>query len=148
MAKKRAWSYGSYGKNALNVKVSLKGLDEYLEKVENMGGNIEEIIPAALEESAKVVLGYMEKGSERHKRTGDVYEAIEMEPTQKSGNTFSVEIGINLDKHPEAIHAVFQEYGAPTFPADPFIRPAFDNNKAKIKRIQKKILIQGGLPTG
>jgi hypothetical protein len=80
--------------------------------------------------------------------TDAVYDAIETVPAKKQGNYIYGEVGIDMGKHPEAIHAVYQEYGdghSPEFP-DPFIRPAIDENRAEIKKTQRAVLKERGVP--
>lgn len=86
-------------------------------------------------------------GAEPHRRTGKVVEAIEISDIKQDGNFIYAEIGINEEKAKDGGWvAVFQEYGSPTFKKDPFIRPAFDNNKSRVKSIQRSVLKRWGMP--
>lgn len=132
---------------AIRGTFKLTGVEEYLKKVQSAGNNIENAVKEAIKESAKPVLDDMKNGAERHRRSGEVVEAIEQSEVKQEGNFIYTEIGVNEDKAKEgAWVAVFQEYGSPTFPKDPFIRPAFDNNKSKVKSIQRKVLKKWGVP--
>jgi len=144
----RQWSYGTYGKTALGAGINLTGFDEYLKKVERAGRNVDEAVAKAIDESVKPIVDDMKAGAARHKRTGEVYDAIEATPAKKDGNYIYSQVGVNLKEHPEAIEGVFQEYGdshSPGFP-DPFISPAFWNNRNKVKKIQKEVLMKEGVP--
>jgi HK97 gp10 family phage protein len=89
----------------------------------------------------------MKAGAAPHIRTGKVYEAIEITDIKQDGNFIYTEVGINEEKAKEgAWVAVFQEYGTPTFKKDPFIRPAFDNNRSKVRSIQRNVLKRWGVP--
>lgn len=151
MRRKVAWTrrggYKSYGKTALRQGINITGIDEYLKKIEDVGKNVDEVVMYAINESAGIIKEDMVKGAERHKDTGEVVNAIEATPAEKDGNVISSKIGIDLKKYPEAKHAVFQEYGGNSdgFP-DPFIRPAFDDNRRNIKTLQKRILKRAGIP--
>lgn len=134
--------------NLRTVRFELKGFEEYLEKIQQVGGNLEECVSKSIEESAKPIYEDIKSWAEKHKRTGQVLEGVSMSGVQKEGNNFFVEVGIDTNKSPDAWHAVFTEYGTPTQPADPGIRTAFDSNKKKVKNIQKRILAQGGMPIG
>ncbi|MFA6717909.1 MAG: hypothetical protein WCS15_02395 [Prevotella sp.] len=97
---------------------------------------------------APLVEADMKAGAERHKKNGAVVDAIESKPAEANGFGVWADIGIDIEKHPEALHGVYQEYGdghSPGFP-DPFVRPSFDNNKAKIKSIEKAELKKWGVP--
>ena len=88
----------------------------------------------------------VKQGAEKHRLTGDVVNAIEVMGAKQEGDYIYGSVGINLDKHPEAFEAVFQEYGdghSPEFP-DPFVRPAVDDNRKQINKIVKNTLKQEG----
>lgn len=140
--------YKSYGTSALGVDFSFSGLDEYLEKINKIGNSIDDAVSEAVKEAAPIPLESMKRGAEGHKRSGEVLNAIKDGRVERERNYTYVQIGIDIKKHPEAKHAVFQEYGdghSPGFP-DPFIRPAFDDNKAKIKSTMRQVLKSKGVP--
>lgn len=140
--------YSSYGKSALGLQLNLTGLDEYLAKIEAAGNNIDGACEEAVNEAIKIPYESMKAGAERHERTSDVVKAIEVTPAKKQGNLIYATAGIDMDKHPEAKHAVFQEYGdghSPQFP-DPFVRPAIDDHKAEIKKVERQVLKKHGIP--
>jgi len=146
--------YTSYGKSSLGVDFSVEGLDELLEKIQKQGKNINEAVADAVMTATPLTVSDMKEGAARHRRgagsygTDEVYDAIEAGNLSIDGNYIYVQPGIDIKKHPEAIHAVFQEYGdghSPCFP-DPFIRPAFDENRAKIRASMKITLKKWGVP--
>ena len=150
-----AWKgYSSYGKSALGIDFKIDGLDAMLEKIEKAGNNIDDAVAAAVIEAAPILLESMKAGAGRHKKgagkygTDAVYDALESGHVVKQGNYTAIQVGIDIKKHPEAVHAVFQEYGdghSPEFP-DPFIRPAIDENRAKVKATMKAVLKKWGVP--
>ena len=146
----RKWSYKTYGKTALGQGFKSGGIEEYLRKIEVLGKSIDDVVKEAIEESVKPIVHDMLQGQSVHYDIGEVYKAIEAQPVTQTGGYISSKVGIDLVKHPEAEHAVFQEYGdshSSGFP-DPFIRPAFDLNIKECKSIQRKILKKAGVPTG
>jgi len=137
-----------YGSSALSASVTVSGLDEYLARIKAAGNNIEEACKAAVDAAAQIVEKSMIEGAERHKDKGEVVAAIETTPAQVSGYGVYATVGIDAEKHPEAKHGVYQEYGdghSPGFP-DPFVRPAFDNNKSKVRSVEKAELKKWGVP--
>lgn len=150
-----AWrGYSSYGKSALGVSINLSGLDEMLAKVEAAGNDVDEACKAAVNAAAPIVEKAMKEGAERHSKghgkygTDTVLNAIEAQPAKQAGNYISAAIGIDLQKHPEASHGLFQEYGdghSPEFP-DPFVRPAFDEHKSEIRAAERAELKARGMP--
>jgi|GEM_PF-1463125 len=148
MASKGWRGYTSYGGSALGIDFQLKGLDEMLKKIEKAGNNVDNAVAKAITQAAPIPLKTMQEGALRHKKTGDVVKAIQTGHIEREGNYTAIQIGIDIKKNPEAIHAVFQEYGdghSPNFP-DPFVRPAFDENTTKIRSIMRRVLKSEGVP--
>lgn len=145
MAKR--WSKSSYGKTALSAKFSISGMEEFFKRIEESGKNVDAACKKALNEALPIVEKTAREGAEKHKLTGDVVNALEVVEAKQQGNYIYAQVGIDLDKHPEAFEAVFQEYGdghSPEFP-DPFIRPAVDDNKRQINATIKKVLRKEGM---
>lgn len=147
---KRTWTQRggrkSYGKTALSASFSVSGIEEFIKKIEAAGKNVDVACKKAVDAAIPVVEKSMREGAERHRDTGDVVKAIETVKAKQEGNYIYAAAGIDLDKHPEAFEAVFQEYGdghSPEFP-DPFIRTAVDNNRKEINRIIKSVLKKEG----
>ena len=147
---KRTWTQRggrkSYGKTALSASFSVSGIEEFIKKIEAAGKNADSACKKAVDAAIPVVEKSMREGAERHRDTGDVVKAIETVKAKQEGNYIYAAAGIDLDKHPEAFEAVFQEYGdghSPEFP-DPFIRTAVDNNRKEINRIIKSVLKKEG----
>lgn len=132
--------------NLKAVKFELKGLDEYLKKVEAAGKNVEEACKKAIGESGKPVFDDIKAWAEKHKESGDTLKGVSISPVKQDGNYIYTEIGIDTTDAKNAWHAVFVEYGSPHNAADPGIRRSYSDNKSKVKKIQKDILIQEGMP--
>ena len=150
MSGKRSWTgrggSKSYGKTALSASFSVSGIEEFIKKIEAAGKNLDVACKKAVDAAIPIVEKSMREGAERHRDTGDVVKAIETVKAKQEGNYIYAAAGIDLDKHPEAFEAVFQEYGdghSPEFP-DPFIRTAVDNNRKEINRIIKSVLKKEG----
>lgn len=138
----------SYGKSALSATITMPNLDKYLEKIEAAGNNIDEACKEAVNAAFPIVEKSMKAGAERHHKTGDVVNAIEVTPAKQNGNYISGAVGIDLNKHPEAFEGIYQEYGdghSPEFP-DPFVRPAIDNNKSAVRAAERAALKKKGVP--
>lgn len=138
--KHRNWTkrggFSSYGKTALSASFKGEGVVDLLNKIEEAGKSIEGVCKKAINATLPDIEKNMKTGAERHRKTGEVVDAIEVTKAKQEGNYFYGSVGINLDKHPEAFEAVFQEYGdghSPQFP-DKFVGVA-----AKRKKIIKVI---------
>ena len=137
-----------FGSGALKVSITLPNFEKYLEKVEAAGNNIDDACAAAVNVALPIVEKAMKAGAERHHKTGDVVNAIESTPAKREGNYIYGTVGIDLEKHPEAEHALYEEYGdghSAKFP-DPFIRPAIDEHKAEVRAAERTELKKAGVP--
>lgn len=148
---KRTWTQRggrkSYGKNALSATFVLGGFEEYFKKIEALGKNLNASCKKAVDAAVPIIRETMVEGAARHRDTGDVVNAIETRKAKPDGDLIFAAIGIDLNKHPEAFEAVFQEYGdghSPEFP-DPFVKPAADNNRKEVKAIIRKTLKKEGI---
>lgn len=132
---------------AIRVQFKLNGLEEYLSNVNKAGNDITGAAQEAIDESTKPIIQEMKSKAQPHILTGKVFDAIEATPAKIDGNKIYSDVGINEEKAKDgAWVAVFQEFGAPHFPKEPFIRPAFDNNKSNVRQIQRKVLKKWGVP--
>ena len=137
-----------YGRSALSATITMPNLDKYLEKIQATGNNIDDACKEAVNAALPIIEKSMEAGAERHRKTGDVVNAIEAEPAKQEGNYIYGTVGIDMKKHPEAFEGVFQEYGdghSPGFP-DPFVRPAIDDNRKEILATERAVLKKRGVP--
>lgn len=137
-----------YGQSALSVTITMPNLEQYLKKVEAAGNSIDDACKEAVNAAMQIVEESMKAGAERHRRTGDVANAIETIPAKQEENYIYGTVGIDLEKHPEAKEGIYQEYGdghSPCFP-DPFVRPAIDNNRKEVLRTERSVLKKRGVP--
>ena len=151
MSREKSWKkrggFNSYGKTALSADFNFKGFEGLLDKIEEAGKSVEDACKKAIDAALPIVEKSMLLGAERHRDTGNVVNAIETLGARSQGDYIYGKVGINLDKHPEAFEAVFQEYGdghSPEFP-DPFVRPATENNKKEIRSIIRRTLKKEGV---
>lgn len=147
--KHRNWTkrggFSSYGKTALSASFKGEGVVDLLNKIEEAGKSIEGVCKKAINATLPDIEKNMKTGAERHRKTGEVVDAIEVTKAKQEGNYFYGSVGINLDKHPEAFEAVFQEYGdghSPQFP-DEFVGVAAE--RKKITKVIRETLKKEGV---
>jgi len=134
--------------NLKTVRFEISGFNEYLEKIQKAGRNIDEVVAEAIEKSIEPILEDISAWAEKHKMTGATMEGVAVSGVQHEGNKTFVQVGIDSNKSENSWHAVFIEYGTPTTPADPGIRTAFSGNKRKVIEMQKDVLTKGGIQVG
>lgn len=134
----------------MHAKFNFGGLESFLLK---RATELEQLdIDAAVVESLEIIgeqmLLDMQEGVARHQRTGKAYSALKMKPVVSAGNYHSVEVGAmdirGADK--DGFHIIYQEYGSPTFPADPWLRPAMEKLKKYKDKIIKQVMKIRGAP--
>lgn len=139
------------------LKLTLKGFDILLDHITEAGGSIEAATERALESSAKLLTNEIKKGAVQRNLPTD---SLITPKVNWSGNRASVEVGFELGEYnsnnpSSGYFALFREYGAPSkggnrktkqgynrgaIEADPFIRPALQQNKKRVKDAQKQAL--------
>lgn len=126
------------------VQFSLKGLDDYLEKVQQAGNDVDDATDRALVAGGDVLLAGMERRVPR--LTGNLAANLVRTEPERDGNYHSLEVGIlsNVDAE-TARYGNVQEYGSPKMAAQPYIRPAFDEDKSKARKSQRDSLKQDGI---
>lgn len=132
--------------NSRSIRLELTGLEEYAQRITDSGRSIDDAVKEAIQESAEPVRADIEAWAKKHEMTGATLKGVDQSETEQSGNWISVDVGINPDLSPTAWHATFVEHGTPTQPADPGIRLAFENNRSKVKKIQREVLKREGMP--
>lgn len=124
-------------KSTLNTK----GFEEYLETLQQAGKDIDPIVDRTLQIGGSIIKDAMVQYAPEE--TGHLKSRIEMQEAN-DGNYHAVKIGIfNIDRERE-LYFFYQEYGSGHGPANPFLRPAFDNKGRKATAAMKQNLINEG----
>ena len=130
------------------ARIDYYGTDELIQKLDRLGGNVDEVLASALLKSAEKPKEEMLAYIEEHKRTGltesTFTENIEHE---RDSGTIYLEVGFDIKKG--GLPALFLNYGTPTIEPSFFINNAIDNNIDEIKRVQietiEKAIKESGL---
>jgi HK97 gp10 family phage protein len=136
----------------VRYQMTLSGLDAYLEAFNALGGNVDQAAAKALEAAGDLILAEMESRvpvgrAPQDPHPGNLKAHLKRQPVEISGHFISVTVGVdpNVDKD-TAIYGNVQEYGSKHDAAQPYIRPAFDESKAKVRAIEKQVLQAEGVP--
>ena len=128
-----------------HIQFEVKGLEEHLKRIEQAGKSIDEAVAKAIAASTEPIQKDIDSWVGEHRESGAVHAGVIPLEVKQDGNIISAELGITGDN--ESWHAVFVEYGSPrNRPADPGIRLAFESNVSKVKRIQRDVLRDAGVP--
>jgi HK97 gp10 family phage protein len=122
------------GERMTGMKMSFKPgkVDKYLEQVVEAGVSIDAAVDRALGEASDVILEGM--GRRAPILTGYLMSRIGVLEAGQDGNYHFVDVGVDFRDRNSILYAVFVEFGAPHRPAQPFLRPTFDEDKNKIRK--------------
>lgn len=83
---------------------------------------------------------------EEHRRTGAAVESLVRKPLVREGNRVSIDVGAFYDKeHRQGfLHALYQEYGTPTFEKDPWLRPEVDGARTELNKKYRAVFKRHG----
>jgi len=132
----------------MKVKMEIKGLDEYLERIAQIGADVDEAAIAALEAGAAVAVYGMQRRApfdssnvtEPHLR-----DAINQSEVHSDGSFHWVEVGLVNADGPMARKANANEFGTSSMSAQPYIRPTMAEDKSKIIKAEKDVLTERGM---
>ncbi len=123
-------------------RLSLNGLNAYLEDIAQAGLDIDAAAARALAAGAKPILAQMK--IDVPKDTHNLEEHLSIDGPHRTGNFSYVDIGIVAADQETGIYGNVQEYGSSSVAAQPYIRPAFKGKKAKAMRAMKDSLKSEG----
>jgi HK97 gp10 family phage protein len=123
----------------VRYKLETKGFSEYLERLVQAGDDIDRIADQALEAGGDILLQGMDQRVPRD--TGNLAAHLERSEPERDGNFHSVTVGLSKDADAEtARYGGAQEFGwGPDHPAQPYIRPAIDEDMKTAKAAMKEI---------
>lgn len=123
------------------ITLDKRTLTKYLEKLEELGRSIDEIMDKAVLAGAEVCQAEMKRLAPV--KTGNLRDHIKIKGPMIDGSYHWVEVGIIHDKAftdaETARYATVQEYGSSTTPAHPYIRPGTDNSKTAARAAMRKV---------
>lgn len=118
------------------------GIEEYIAKLEQLGGDIKKTTADGLEETHKLVTAEVHKSIVPHRRSGRTERSIEdAANVEWSGFVASVKVGYSISRG--GLASVFLMYGTPRMRKDPKVYNAIYGAtiKKKVREIQKSIVI-------
>lgn len=141
-------------RTSLGKSLELRGFDEYLEKIAKAGKDVDQAAANAVVAGGDALLEGMKERApvyDNDPARPDVTPGLlrdtltRSEPSQ-SGNFVSVYVGVPKDAPKQvAIYGLVQEYGTASVPSQPYVRPAIDEDKAKVRKAQRESLKKDGI---
>ncbi len=125
----------------MSVEVDLFGMDELMQKLEEIGNKAGKIQNEALKKAAETVLD-----SAKEKvpvDTGKLKDNLDISKVKTKNGEKYIEVGITKGDNSEIFYGKFIEWGTSQRPATPYLQPAYEENQNKIKEIIKQELKEG-----
>lgn len=117
------------------IGLELKGFEEWIERLENLGGDVKEAAEDSLQVAYSTITPKVIADMKKHKRTGRTAGAIVKKSDVKwEGTTASIDVGF---KFPEGLASVFLMYGTPRMKKDTKLYNDIYGSRVK-KEIAKK----------
>ena len=121
------------------LKLETKGFSEYLERVAQAGKDLDTAADQALAAGGEILLAGMQRRVP--KDTHNLEGNLEMTEPQRDGNFHVIEVGLSKKADAEtARYGNVQEYGSSSMAAQPYVRPALDEDMGKARVAMRQIL--------
>jgi len=128
---------------ATRVTISTKGFEELLERIAEVGQDVDAAAQRALAAGSQVARAGMVRRVP--KDTHNLERHIRATEVKQDGNYHYVEIGVIDADADTARYGNAQEYGTSSMAAQPYIRPTMAEDAGKIRKAMRESLEQDGL---
>jgi len=117
-------------------------LNKLLERYEGISSDLGDVALECVQAGSQQLYDEFREGLEKHRRTGAGVRSLKMCEPVSDGTRVSGEVGTFYDSDERFgfLHTIYQEYGSPRFPADPWCRPVCDKAKTTLGKVYRKIL--------
>ncbi len=127
----------------------LQGLEDYLEAIQKVGRDADRAAAECVDEAGNILKPAIEadapvlQHNDPRRIKGQLRSTVFRTGVQQEGDVFSVVVGVDQD---DAIpYEKFVEFGTARMAAQPYFRPAVDQNRARIKARWRAILQRWGV---
>ena len=121
--------------------IELTGVDEILNKLQQMGANISRLENKALRNAAEPVLE--DAKANVPVRTGKLKKGLKITNVKKKEGVKYILVGVDRGDNSEIFYSKFIEFGTSKMSARPFLQPAYEKNKDNIQKTIANTLKEG-----
>ena len=121
--------------------IELSGVDEILNKLQNIGANVSKFENQALRNAAEPVLE--DAKANAPVRTGKLKEGLKISSIKTKEGMKYVLVGVDKSDNSKIFYGKFVEFGTTKMSARPFLGPAYEKNKREIVETIKNTLKEG-----
>lgn len=123
--------------------IELTGVDEILNKLQQIGINISRLENKALKNAAEPVLEDAKATNAFNDRSGKLRKGLKISNIKKLDGTKYVLVGVDKSDNSKIYYGKFLEFGTSKMPAKPFLQPAYEKNKDNIEKTIAETLKEG-----
>lgn len=125
------------------ANIELTGVDEILNRLQQIGANLGKLENKALKNAAEPVLDDAKATNAFKNRSGKLRKGLKITNVKKKDGMKYILVGVDRGDNSEVFYGKFIEFGTSKMPARPFLQPAYEKNKQNIKRIIAETLKEG-----
>lgn len=125
------------------ANIELTGVDEILNKLQQIGANVGKLENKALKNAAEPVLEDAKATNAFKNRSGKLRKGLKITNVKKKDGMKYILVGVDRGDNSAVFYGKFIEFGTSKMPARPFLQPAYEKNKDNIKRTIAETLKEG-----
>ncbi|MBS5955140.1 MAG: HK97 gp10 family phage protein [Paraclostridium bifermentans] len=123
--------------------IELEGVDEILNKLQQIGTNISRLENKALKNAAQPVLDDAKSSNAFNDRSGNLRKNLKISSIKSKEGMKYVLVGIDKSDNSKIYYGKFLEFGTSKMSARPFMQPAYEKNKDNIQKNIAETLKEG-----
>lgn len=123
--------------------IELKGVDQILDKLNQMGANITRLENKALKNAAQPVLEDAKVTNAFNDRSGRLRKRLKISSVKKKEGVKYILVGVDKSDNSKIFYGKFLEFGTSKISARPFLQPAYEKNKEEIQKTIAETLKEG-----
>lgn len=125
------------------ASIELTGVDEILNKLQQIGANVGRLENKALKNAAEPVLEDAKATNSFKDRSGKLRKGLKITNVKKKEGIKYILVGVDRGDNSEVFYGKFIEFGTSKMPARPFLQPAYEKNKNTIQKTIAETLKEG-----
>jgi len=123
--------------------IELEGVDEILNKLQQIGNNISRLENKALKNAAQPVLDDTKSSNSFNDRSGNLRKGLKISNIKNKEGVKYVLVGVDKSDNSKIYYGKFLEFGTSKMSAKPFMQPAYEKNKDNIQKTIAETLKEG-----
>lgn len=123
--------------------IELEGVDEILNKLQQIGNNISRLENKALRSAAQPVLDDAKSSNSFNDRSGNLRKGLKISNIKNKEGVKYVLVGVDKSDNSKIYYGKFLEFGTSKMSPKPFMQPAYEKNKDNIQKTIAETLKEG-----